>query len=458
MDAERRFRLPGAELVYGRNILYSAGVYLLVPWALIHLVWRGLRYAPYLKRWRERFGFVPKLDAENVVWIHAVSVGEVRTIVRLVRRLQQSFPDRTYLVTTMTPTGSEQVQQLLGDSVVHCYVPYDLPGSVRRFLDRVHPDVALIVETEFWPNIFRLCNDRGIPLLLVNVRVSPRSFAGYRRFPRFVRRMLHRVQLMAIRSETDAERLRKLGAPAHAMQVTGNLKFDVLKPEGVASEAAALRRRWGQSRPVWIAASTHQSEEASVLGAFRHLREKHPDALLVVVPRHPERFAQVTNLCRREGFNVALHTDAHERLPDGTDVVVGDTMGELPTLYAAADVAFVGGSLVRHGGQNPVESMAAGVPTVFGPHMFNFEQTSASAIAAGAARQVRDKEDLAATVMEFLGDPALRESTAAAARNLIVENRGSLKRVIALVESPIQAAGKAAAAPPADAVLSQSKP
>lgn len=420
-------------LVYAKNALYSAGLYLLVIWALAHLVWRGMRYSPYLRRWRERFGFVEKLDSKDVIWVHAVSVGEVRTVARLVDFLKSEFPDKSILITTMTPTGSEQVRQLHGDSVLHCYAPYDLPGSVRRFLDRTRPTQAFVIETEFWPNILRLCEERGIPTLLLNVRVSPKSFKGYSKFPNFIRCMLNRPTVIAAQSEQDAERLLALGAPEDKVTVTGNLKFDLEPPVGVEDTARHLRKRWGAARPVWIAASTHDGEEPKVLDAFKRLLDTHSDAMLVLVPRHPERFAGVDKLCRRAGYTVERHSERREPLPAETQILIGDTMGELVSFYAASDVAFIGGSLVRHGGHNLVEAMVVGTPCVFGPHVFNFEQSSRTALEYGAAEQVRDPKALAATIAAYLEDPDRRRRAGDAARRVIDDNRGSLQLTEALI-------------------------
>lgn len=420
-------------LVYAKNTLYSAGVYVLVLWALAHLVWRGIRYTPYLRRWRERFGFVEKAGGKDVIWVHAVSVGEVRTVARLVDFLKSEFPDNSILITTMTPTGSEQVRQLHGDSVLHCYAPYDLPGSVHRFLDRTNPRLAFVIETEFWPNILRLCEERSIPTLLLNVRVSPKSFKGYSKFPAFIRHMLVRPTVIAAQSEQDAERLLALGAPQDKVTVTGNLKFDLEPPVGVGDTARNLRERWGTSRPVWIAASTHDGEEPKVLEAFGRLLKTHTDALLVLVPRHPERFAAVDKLCRRAGYVVEKHSERREPLPADTQVLIGDTMGELVSFYAASDVAFIGGSLVRHGGHNLVEAMVVGTPCVFGPHVFNFEQSSRTAIEYGAAEQVRDPKALAATIGSYLDNADRRQRSADAARRVVDDNRGSLQLTQALI-------------------------
>lgn len=417
--------------------MYTIGAYLFLPWAILHLIKRGFRYRPYLRRWHERFGFVQRVHADHLIWVHAVSVGEVRTIVRLVKHLQGEYPDSRILVTTMTPTGSSQVRQCLGDEILHCYIPYDLPGSVRRFLDRVQPKLAFIVETEFWPNIFRQCNDRSIPLLLVNVRLSPRSFKGYRRFPRFTRNMLSNVAMLAVQSEDDAERLRALSAPEDVMRVTGNLKFDAILTDNHADHGALLRGQWGASRPVWIAASTHEGEEAMVLTSFQELRRHHPTLLLVLVPRHPERFVRVARLCRRSGLQVALRSKGPGDISATTDVLVGDTMGELNDLYAAADVAFIGGSLVQHGGHNLIEAMVVGVPAVFGPHFFNFEQSSRIALDCGAASQIRNAGELAAAVSVYLDDPVLHAQAARAAKKVIEDNHGALQATQDLIRQTV---------------------
>ena len=422
------------KLVYEKNVLYSAGVYVLVLWALAHLFWRGLHYRPYLRRWGERFGFVQPVEDDDVIWVHAVSVGEVRTVARLVDFLKTEYPDKKILITTMTPTGSEQVQQLHGDSVLHCYAPYDLPGSVRRFLDRVRPKLAFVIETEFWPNILRLCEERGIPTLLLNVRVSPKSFRGYSRFPNFIRHMLARPTVIAAQSEGDAERLLTLGVPGSKLTITGNLKFDVEPPPGVDEIATSLRKRWGEGRPVWVAGSTHDGEEARVLEAFAELLRTHPDVLLVLVPRHPERFAGVEKLCRRDGYAIELHSNGRDPLPGDTRVLLGDTMGELVALYAAADVAFIGGSLVRHGGHNLVEAMSVGTPCVFGPYVFNFEQSSRTALDYGAAEQVRDPRALAASISRYLDDPEQCRRAGDAARRAIADSRGALEATQAIIK------------------------
>ncbi len=416
--------------------------YLLLPYAIVKLLWRGFRYRAYWYRWPERFGFIETPPGEEVIWIHAVSVGEVRSCVVLVDALAEQFPDYRILITTMTPTGSAQVRDLFADRVSHAYVPYDVPFAVNRFLNRARPAFAVIAETEFWPNIFRACNQRDIPLLLVNVRVSQASLRGYSLVPRTFRNMLGHADVICAQTRTDAYRLRTLGAPEGRIHVTGNLKFDVEMPAHRLEEAAALRASWGRDRPVLIAASTHRGEERILLKAFAELRQRFPDLLLVLVPRHPERFEPVARLCERAGYEIALRSETRGSLPNGTDVLVGDTMGELQRLYAASDVAFIGGSLVRKGGQNLLEACAVGVPVLFGPYTFHFEEISVMALERGAGRQVHNAADIAEAVTALLENPPARQATGAAGRRLVADNRGALARTMKLMTETLKERGR----------------
>jgi len=408
-------------------------LYLLVPAVLVRLVLRGLRNRGYWHRWGERFGFVARLS-DGPVWVHAVSVGEVRAAVPLVAALEQRYPGRRILVTTMTPTGSAQVRELFGIRVAHCYVPYDLSSAVRRFLDRTQPRIALIMETELWPNLFHICAARAMPIVVANVRMSEKSMCRYRRFAAFTRATFAHVRLFAAQSEADATRLRKLGADSERVHVTGNMKFEINPPASLRERAEALRRQWGAQRPVWIAASTREGEDELVLEQLRLLKRQLPRLLLVLVPRHPERFTNVARLCRRADFAVALRSERHAVLAPEVDILVGDTMGELPLLYAAADVAFVGGSLVPTGGHNLLEPAAAGVAVVFGPHMFNFAEIARLTCERGAGRQVRDSAEMGAAVAAYLGNANLRFNAGEAGRKMVEENRGALERTLALVD------------------------
>jgi len=411
------------------RFLYSLVLYLLIPLAIHRLLWRGRRHRGYWQRWGERFGFGPR-QTVPVIWVHAVSVGEVRASVPLVRALQREFPDHRVLVTTMTPTGSDTVRAVFGDSVAHSYVPYDLPTAVARFLNRARPSLALIMETELWPNLFHACRSRHIPLVLANVRMSDSSARGYRRFRSLTRDTLAQVNRIGAQSERDAIRMRELGATAVA--VTGSIKFELSVPDDLATRAQSLRAGFGD-RPVWVAASTREGEEHDVLEAFSHLRQRLPGTLLVLVPRHPERFEAVARLCREHGFRVVHRSAGVAALTPDMDILLGDTMGELLLFYAAADVAFIGGSLRPLGGQNLLESLAVGTPVVFGPHMFNFSDISAMALECGAARQVQDSATLAKAVGDFLTDAGVRQTAGVAGRQMIEANRGALDRTLALV-------------------------
>ncbi len=416
--------------------LYSLLLYLLVPAVLIRLLLRGLRNRGYWHRWKERFGFVARLP-EGALWVHAVSVGEVRAAVPLIAALEQRCPGQVILVTTMTPTGSMQVHELLGARVAHCYLPYDLPSAVARFLERTQPRIALVMETELWPNLFHGCAARSVPVVVANVRMSEKSMHRYLRFSRFTRATLSQVRLFAAQSEADAARLRTLGADPERVRVTGSMKFEINPPASLREQAQALRRQWGPQRPVWIAASTREGEDELVLEQFRLLKDRFPDLLLVLVPRHPERFAPVARLCRRTPFAVSLRSERTAVLSSEVDILVGDTMGELPLLYAAADVAFVGGSLVPAGGHNLLEPAAASVAVVFGPHMFNFSEIARLAAERGAGRRVRDSSEMGEVVAGYLANADLPCNAGESGRRMGEENRGALQRTLALLETLI---------------------
>ena len=417
--------------------LYTLLLYLLTPLVLLRLMWRGLRAPAYLRRWPERFGYFPVPPAAGVIWIHAVSVGEVQAAAPLVRALRERYPGVPLLLTTTTPTGSDRAREAFGRDVVHVYAPYDLPGAVRRFLVRVRPRLAVVMETELWPNLFHACREAGVPLVVANARLSPRSAAGYRRVASLTRRTLANVSVIAAQSRRDADDLISIGADPQRVQVTGNVKFDVRLPASLHEQAQVLRRAWGAARPVWIAASTHEGEEERVLDAFERVRQALPDVLLVLVPRHPERFSRVAALCRRRGYATRLRSERRACTPD-TAVFLGDSMGELSLFYAASDVAFVGGSLVSAGGHNLLEPAALGLPVIFGPHVFNFEEISRLLLEQGAARRVRDAEELAGVVEQLLRDANLRHSAGEQGRQAVERNRGAVDRVMQMLAGYVE--------------------
>ncbi|MBK1692925.1 3-deoxy-D-manno-octulosonic acid transferase [Ectothiorhodospira mobilis] len=403
---------------------------LLLPVLLLRLLWRGRRQPAYRRRLGERLGFAPRLEPRaRRLWVHAVSVGEVIAAVPLIRAWQARFPEDAVLVTTTTPTGMEEVRRRLGGAVDHRYLPLDLPGAVRRFLGRCPADRLLVMETELWPNLYRACRRRGVPVMLVNARLSARSCRGYARLRPLLRATLADAALIAARGPEDAGRFRALGAPPGRVGVAGNIKYDLTLSAAVRQAARDLRRALGP-RPVWIAASTHEGEEERVLEAHARLRRRRPDALLILVPRHPERFDAVARLCQGAGWSMMRRSAGG--LPGAEAAVwLGDTMGELATLCGAADGAFLGGSLVPVGGHNPLEPAAHGVPVITGPHVFNFEAVYADLEAAGGVRRVADATELAGALVALLGDAAARSALAAGATRVLEGNRGVVARLVA---------------------------
>jgi 3-deoxy-D-manno-octulosonic-acid transferase len=420
--------------------LYTLLLYLLAPLVLLRLAWRGLRAPDYWHRWPERFGSISPALGERVIWLHAVSVGEVQAAEPLVRALLEQYPEYSLLVTTVTPTGSARVTALFGDEVAHVYAPYDLPGAVARFMQRVRPRLAVVMETELWPNLFQSCKRGSIPLLLVNARLSEKSLRGYRRVRPLVAQTLDAISEIAAQGESDAERFRSLGADPDRITVTGNLKFEQRIPPGLLERAAVLRRDWGGGRPVWVAASTHEGEDEQLLDVFGQLRGQFPDCLLVLVPRHPERFPDVAELSRAHGYATLLRSEQRP-CTSATAVFIGDSMGELPLFYAAADVAFVGGSLVPHGGHNLLEPAALGVPVVTGPAVFNFTEISALLLDAGAFEQVENSAELARVVSRWLGGANDRHRVGQCGKQVVEKNRGALQAVQDMISRYLEEAG-----------------
>lgn len=414
------------------RVLYSLIARLVLPFVMFYLVWRGLRLRAYLDRWGERFALYREPGRGECLWLHAVSVGEVNAVAPLLVALRRRHPGRAFLVTTTTPTGSARARALWGDEVRHAYLPYDLPGAVRSFIDHYRPRLAVVIETEIWPNLYAELGRRGIPLAIVNARLSDHPLRGYRPFRPLLAAALVSVRCVAAQSEGDAERYRKLGASAQSLTVTGNLKYDIELPAGLEQTALRWRQGWG-ARPVWIAASTHPEEEPVIRAAQRRLRERFPDALLLWAPRHPERFAIVAAETERAGFKVS--TRSRDGLPSVTTAVfVIDTLGELLAFYAAADAAFVGGSLQAIGGHNLLEPAALGIPALVGPYTRNFRDVTELLLEVGAVRRVRDAESLAAAVAAWWSDPAQARRCGEAGRIRILAERGALARTLALLD------------------------
>lgn len=419
-------------MLFGRA-LYTLTMYLLTPVILYRLALRGMRYPEYFGRWRERFGFFPKPGIADSIWVHAVSVGEVNAAVPLISALMRRYQNREFVITTVTPTGSARVRKLFGDSVFHVYLPYDLTASVKRFLDRVKPSLVVVMETEIWPNLFLTCAERGIPVVVANARLSERSLNGYGPVRPLARAAIRSAWAVAAQSRPDADRLLRLGADPTRLSIAGNVKFDMPVPKGLDQAAAMLRDYWGRTRPVWIAASTHEGEEAAVVEAHTRVLKRYPDALLLLAPRHPERFRPVVQLCRQYGFRTLVRSDDTVALLD-TQCFVIDTLGELLTFYAGCDVAFVAGSFDPIGGHNVLEPAALSRPVLVGNHTFNFEEITDSMIAEGAAARVENAVALGDAVVRLLGDPQRREKMGAAGLAVVQRERGAVDRVIEIVD------------------------
>ncbi len=417
--------------------LYSAALYLLLPFTVYHLVWRGFRVREYFKRWDERYASYPESGGQPRVWLHAVSVGEVNAAAPVVNALRAQRPDIRWIITTITPTGSQRVRAIWGDAVDHVYLPYDVPGSVSRFLGHFRPSLALILETELWPNMLFGCRDRGIPVYILNARLSARSLKGYRMLKALVGRALRTVTCVAAQSRDDAARFVELGARQEQVVALGNLKFDIHPPDP-APVLQGFRQHVPTGRPVWIAASTHEGEEQAVVNIHTRVLERHPDALLLWAPRHPERFGRVEAIAREQCWRVA--TRSAQQWPQAdTQVFVLNTLGELMAFFACAQVAFVGGSLQAIGGHNLLEPAAMGTPTITGPHLHNFAEISRRMDEAGALRICADADAVGDAVLELLDDAQAREQMVEAGRALVANGRGALERTIELVTPQLPA-------------------
>lgn len=421
--------------------LYSALYYILVPFILLRMLWRSRRAPLYRQRLLERFGVftADSNSSPDTIWVHAVSVGETLAAAPVVESLLQAHPRHRIVVTTTTPTGSERVQALFGERVFHVYAPWDLPGAVRRFLRKTRPQLLLIMETELWPNTIHYSHEAGCRILLANARMSERSARGYARIGGLAREMLGKLDVVACQAQTDGERLLSLGLPHGALELTGSIKFDLDLDQSLRDRAGQLRRELGSDRrPVLVAASTHPGEDEQILAAFAAVRRQFEDCLLVLVPRHPERFEDVYGLCVDAGWQV-LRRSSGNTFETSVDVLLGDTMGELLLLLSGGTVAVIGGSLVEHGGHNVLEAAAWGVPVLTGPHMFNFADISERLRDAGGMVALQDPAQLPDVLLELLADPERRQQMAESGLRVVEENRGARQRLLALTADLLKA-------------------
>ena len=417
-------------------ILYTTVLYLLVPMELLRMYWRG-RVAPaYRLRWLERFAINLPAIKKQGIWVHTASVGELFATLPVIKFLLKNYPDMPITVTTMTATGSEQVKIELGDTVNHLYVPFDLPDAVSRFLTHVAPQKLLIMETELWPNIISGAYQRGVDIVLMNARLSARSAKGYGYVKSVTRSILRKITIIAAQHEDDAKRFIALGAKEESIKITGNIKYDLNLNQAIVEQGKSLRTQF-PSDLVWIAASTHRGEDEQVLEAHRLVQKRFPDAQLIIVPRHPERFNEVADICKDFEFSYTRRS-----LSQGTkeQVYLGDTMGELLILFSVADMAFVGGSLVETGGHNLLEPAALAKPVLTGPYDFNFLDINRQMLQANAAVCINNADQLAHQIIAWQDNKDVMKQVGENALAVVKNNQGALKKLLSLIENQQPAA------------------
>jgi 3-deoxy-D-manno-octulosonic-acid transferase len=419
------------------RLLYSLLIYVAAAIALLVTAWRGIRNPLYRDRIPERLGYSRLQISQPVIWVHAVSVGEVQAAAPLIRALQRRYPDRSLLVTTATPTGAQRVKALFTDGVTHAYLPYDLPGAVRRFLDRMRPQIAIVMETEVWPNLYRECARRGVPIVLASARLSEKSVRRFRRIGSLFAEALSRDIAIGAQTQADADRFVSVGADPATTRVTGNIKFDLQIADDVRMNGHALREQQFAARFVWVAGSTHEGEEEILLQAHRRVLQSQRTALLILVPRHPNRFERVRQWLIGHGIPYVSRSSGQPIAPD-KQVLLVDTLGELLMFYAAADVAFVGGSLVPIGGHNLLEPAALARPVLTGPHNFNAPDIAQLLLENHAAEEVRSAPALTERLLDLGSHPDKRIRMGRAALDILDANRGALARVMALIEAQLR--------------------
>lgn len=404
-------------------------MYVMTPFILYRLAIRGIKSRDYLARWKERFGYFQAPEQGCSLWVHAVSVGEVNAAAPLVDALRKQYPNERLIVTTVTPTGSDRVHQLWGNDVFHVYLPYDLPSAMRRFMQRVKPRMAIIMETEIWPNLFFACVRNHIPLVVANARLSRKSLRGYGPIRYLMRMAIRSATHVLAQSPQDANRFIELGARPTRVHIVGNLKYEMLVPKLLKQDATALRAQFAPERPVWMAASTHDGEEMAIIEAHAQLMKRFPDAVLLVAPRHPERFEAMAELCRSYGF--VTHIRSEDDLPNQeTQCFVVNTMGELLMFFSVSDIAFVAGSFEPIGGHNVLEPAALGVPVLVGPHTFNFEEVTDLLLEEHAAVRVADADALAKQLIAWFEQPDERRLVGKNARRVVLAERGAVQRTM----------------------------
>ena len=412
--------------------VYKFLLYLLLPFTALKLLWRARKQAEYLQHWRERYGFYCTPINKPVIWLHCVSVGETRAATPLVKALLKKYPNHQILLTHTTPTGRATSEQLFGDNVQRVYLPYDVPFAVHGFLKHFKPVIGVLMETELWFNLIAACKQHNIPLLLVNARLSERSARGYAKLGKLARQGLQDLAEIAAQTQADAERLEQLGAKQ--VSVAGNLKFEVIPPVDAVMQGQQLRTLFGNNRPIFLAASTREGEEAIILNAVVEI----PNLLTVIVPRHPQRFSEVEALLKARGIQYQKRSSLQQVVNNQTQVILGNTMGELFTYYASADICLVGGSLLPYGGQNLIEAMRMGKPVLIGEHTYNFKEVSVLALAQEAALLVKDAAKIRQTIENLLENPEKQAEMGAAGLAICMASLGATDKTLSLIAKNIK--------------------
>ncbi|MDA0149380.1 lipid IV(A) 3-deoxy-D-manno-octulosonic acid transferase [Vibrio sp. LaRot3] len=414
------------------RVIYTFLLIIIQPLVLAKLLYRSLRNRSYKNRILERYGFY-QFNQQGGIWLHSVSVGETIAAVPLIRELQNKYPHKAITITTMTPTGSAQVTKIFGDTVQHCYLPYDLPCAMQRTIKRLKPELVIIMETELWPNMIHQLKQKEIPTLLANARLSARSAKGYGKVSKLVKPMLGEMTAIAAQYQADGQRFLDLGLPENKLHVTGSVKFDIEVTEAITTQVTALKTQLGDPRPTWIAASTHQGEDEIILEAHKEILKQYPNALLILVPRHPERFNKVSNLITNQQLTSQNKSEL-QSLSAETQVLLGDTMGEMMSMFGVSNAAFIGGSLIERGGHNPLEPAAFGLPLTMGPHVFNFASVCDMLSDNQALATVENSQQLTEQILTWFNDPTLAQQDGEKALNVLKLNQGALKRHLDIID------------------------
>jgi len=416
--------------------IYSIIFTICLPFLFLRLWYRSRKNPEYRHHWLQRLGIfqVPPSLNKHGLWIHAVSVGESIAAVPLIQAFQQQFPHLSVTVTTTTPTGKAEIKRRFGDTVFHVYFPYDLPLAFATFLKKIQPKLCVLMETELWINALRSMKQYQIPCIVVNGRLSQKSMQGYKKIAMITRDMFHNIQHVVAQSEEDGRRFVDLGLDKNRLTIGGNVKFDCKLLEVVEDELSGLQIQWGRERPVIVAASTHAGEEIEILGAYSELKKEFKDLLLILVPRHPDRFNSVANEIKKRNFNFVRRSQATVCDPR-TEIFLGDSMGELALFYQAAHIAFVGGSLVPVGGHNTLEPASVGLPIIVGPYTYNFNEITKLMLEAGGLKQVPDKNALLFCLQKWLREPDIAKHIGACGKKVVLENKGAVDKIFTHIKS-----------------------